>query len=239
QRSTLFPYTTLFRSDVAVGGLDAEGIEDVFATFTSEPTDGRNSLYGKWTSVPLRLSSRFSNGIGLIQHYTGSIDTSGTGANPESVRLFVQAVSGTGLVSLTTDNGAYYQFVPETATLANPKAATSLALQPPATPYVATYRSRFTVSALLSDAVTRAPIGNRGVTFTLGRASARALTDATTGVATATLPVLVAPDAPPPRVTVGFAEDPNFLGSGDARDVTIARAPTMLVASPTSVRYAD
>jgi hypothetical protein len=141
------PAPNVVSVDVAVGGLDAEGIEDVFATFTSEPTDARNSLYGKWTSVPLRLSSSVTNGIGLINHYTASIDTSGTGANPQSVRLFVQAVSGTGLVSLATNNGAYYQFVPETATLGNPKAATSLTLQPPATPYVATYRSHLTVSS--------------------------------------------------------------------------------------------
>src|SRR5262249_52970079 len=188
---------------------------------------------GHWRSLRLTVASSISNGIGLIRHYTGSIDTTSTGASVTSLRLFAQAVSGTGLVSWATNNGAYYRFIQETATLAAPPSTTSRACEQ-AGGYVATYRSTITVSAILTNAVSHAPIAGRAVTFTLGRSSRSATTDAN-GRATAGLPVLVAPDSPPPRVTVGFAEDQTLLGSGDRRDVTINPAPTLFIGTPTTL----
>ena len=224
------------RVDVAVGGLSTEGLEDVFATYTADQSLA-NSFYGHWRSLRLTLGSNVDNGIGFIRHYRGSIDTTGTGATVPMLQLFVQAVSGTGLVSLATNNGAYYRFVQETATISAPKAPTTLVFDN-AGGFTATYRSSLAVGARLTNQRTGAPISGRTVTFTLGLSSNTATTDAS-GHATATLPVLVAPDQPPPQVSVGFAEDLDFLASGDERDVTVTPVRTFFTASTGNVMYGN
>jgi hypothetical protein len=78
------------------------------------------------------------------------------------------------------------------------------------------------------------------VTFAFGRARVRATTDHSTGIATATFPVQLAPgDFPLPKVTVAFDEAPGFLGSSDSREVVIAKAPTSLVATSASIPYGN
>jgi len=48
--------TNILLVDVAVGGLFSEGLEDVFATYTSDPTTGSNTLYGHWSSLRLGVA---------------------------------------------------------------------------------------------------------------------------------------------------------------------------------------
>src|SRR5262249_14314885 len=159
--------------DVTVGALVSAGIEDVFVTYTSTPSSAGaglqpltvNTLYGHWSSLQLTQTSNVSNAVGLIRHYTGSIDTTGTGAAITSLQLFPQPDSGTGLVSGSPNNGQYFSFVPSTASLGSPKVATTLAFDP-SNVYTPTYRAKLTVSATLTNSATGAAIAGKIVSFT-------------------------------------------------------------------------
>jgi hypothetical protein len=223
---------------IAVTGGKRPDIEEVLATFTADkPASGRvPSLYGTWSSVALTAGPFTTNGIGFIKHFTGVIPTAYT--DPSLVRVMVQAVGGNGLVSIASNNGRAFQFVPETATIGTPKVATRLRLQPESGTYTATYKGSLAVSAKLTNLVTGAALGDRPVTFAFGRSRIRATTDHATGIATASLPVEQTPDGSPrPQVSVGFEQDQRFLASGDSRDVTITRTATSFLATSGTVRY--
>jgi len=225
--------------DVTVGAADNPGIEDVFATFTADKTEPANTIYGHWASVRLTpASGLIDTGAGFIRHYTGVIDTVRTGATPQSLQLIIQAVGGNGLVSIGTNNGSHHRLVTENATLGAPKLTTKLAFQHPVSaPFNATYRELLPASARLVNAVTGLPIAGKMLTFSLGTTLANATTNVN-GVASVEIPVLVAPNVPLPRISATFAEDAQYLGSSDRRDVLVARAPTAFVgAAPAALPY--
>jgi Concanavalin A-like lectin/glucanases superfamily len=225
---------SILNVDVTVGALRAAEIETVFATFTS---DGDDTLYGRWDSLALTPGPTTLKGVGFFRHYRGSLNLTDTGATTASIRLFIQAVGGNGLVSQSTNNGNLLRLITETATLGSPKLSTAVALQQPLnTPYEATYRFPLHVSARLTNSVSGAPIGGKQLTFSLGRAADQ-VTTAADGTASADLPVLVIPDSPRPVVTVAFTEDAGFLGSSDRREVNVHQAPTAFIASPASIPY--
>jgi YVTN family beta-propeller protein len=202
--------------DVAVtaGALTTVGIEDVFATYTAEA----GSLYGQWTSLALTPGAITTNGAGFARTYTGSISRGTSLA--EDVRVLIQAVGGNGLVTWATNNGAYYRVINETATVEDPKASTELDLVVPAS---GTYRSTVEVRARLTT-LGEALAGKR-VSFRSGGVRVDATTG-TDGWATAQLLLASAPGAA--AVTVGFAEDLDYLGSGDETTITVLRAPSVL-----------
>ncbi|HET9808696.1 MAG TPA: beta-propeller fold lactonase family protein, partial [Candidatus Limnocylindria bacterium] len=205
---------------VTVGALTAVGIEDVFVTHTAEA----GSLYGEWTSFALTPGTMTTNGAGFARTYTGSI-ARGTSL-AEDVRVLIQAVGGNGLVTWASNNGAYYSVINETATAADPKASTELGLVVPAT---GTYRSTVEVRARLTT-LGEALAGKR-ISFRSGGVRV----DATTGSdgwATAQLLLASAPGTA--AVTVGFAEDLDYLGSGDETSITVLRAPSVLTPSDTA-----
>ncbi|MEZ4559928.1 MAG: hypothetical protein R2854_26385 [Caldilineaceae bacterium] len=81
-----------------VTGHPAAGIQQVWVTYTSvNPAD---PWYGRWQSLDLAQvagdSTRWRNTLAL------------NGVNPADVRYVVQAVNGVGLVTLRTNQGAYY-----------------------------------------------------------------------------------------------------------------------------------
>lgn len=203
--------------DVTVGGLLAAGIQEVFVTYSAE---GNGSLHGHWTSLKLTPGTQTSlpNGAGFAQHYTGSIPR-GTSLTAD-LRSFVQAVGGNGLVTWASNDGAYYQVIDETATAADPKASTELTLAVPAS---GTYRSTVDVSATLTTL--GAGLGGKRVSFRSGGVRVDAITDAD-GFAEAPLMLVSAPGLA--TVSVGFAEDENYLGSGAQASIDVLKAPSTL-----------
>lgn len=208
---------TLVDVSVMVGGLAAVGIEEVFATYTAET----GSLYGSWASLRLTDFGGTANGSGIARQFVGSIPRGTSPVN--DVRALVQAVGGNGLVTWASNNGAYYSVVDETATAADPKQTTTLAAVVPAT---GAYLSTAAVSATLL-AGTDGLVGKR-VSFRSGGVRVDAITGAG-GVANAQLPLVSAPGAA--TVSVGFAEDDEYLGSGDEKTITVGRAASSFTAT--------
>jgi YVTN family beta-propeller protein len=203
--------------DVTVGGLLAVGIQEIFVTYSAE---GTGSLHGTWTSKSLTPGTPTSlpTGAGFAQHYTGTIPR-GTSLTAD-VRAFVQAVGGNGLVTWASNDGAYYQVIDETATAADPKASTELTLAVPAS---GTYRSTVDVSATLTT-LGAGLVGKR-VSFRSGGVRVDAVTDAN-GLAEAPLMLVSAPGLA--TVSVGFAEDEDYLGSGAQASIDVLKAPSTL-----------
>ncbi len=205
---------------VIVGGLLSVGIEEVFATFTGES----GPLHGSWTSTaPLAGLSDVSRDDAFARTYTGSIPLGGS--DPDDLRVVIQAVGGNGLVTWASNDGAYYRVVDETATVAAPKVATALSLTVPAT---GVYRTSIPVSAVLTAA--GEPLANKPVAFRSGGIRVNAVTNGS-GVASTNLFLTSAPG--PALVTVGFAEEQEYLASGAEAPITVMKAPTTLVAFDT------
>jgi hypothetical protein len=201
-----------------VGGLSTVGIEEIFATYTGEG----GSLYGAWTSTaPLTLQSTVTNAVGAFaKTYVGMIPLGTTTAN--DLRVLIQAVGGNGLVSFASNDGAYYRVPNETATASDPKVTTALTLTAPAS---ATYRSTVPVSATLSTAA--GPLAGKPVAFRSGGLRIDATTNAS-GVASAQLFVRSAPGVA--NVSVGFAEEQHYLGSGAQTEMSVNKAPAAFTA---------
>ncbi len=228
--------------DVTIGGRLDVDIADVFATSTARSTSPQNALFGHWNSLALVGGPAVSNGVGFVRHYTGDIDTASTGAQPTDVQVFIQAASGTGLVTRVTNDGAYYSVLPVTVTASAPKIGTSLALQ--ASSPSTTYRSVIPVTATLTDATGKG-VPNKVVSFTLPGSAVSALTDAG-GVASAKLHADVLPSAEPYTIAAAFEEDldpqvsPQYLGASDSKDILVVPAPTAFIPSGLStIEYSN
>ena len=201
------------------------GVQEVWVTFTGE-TGGLN---GHWASLPLTLNT-VVGGNGTAYYAYGSIPR---GTTPVSdVRALVQAVGGNGLVTWTSNNGAYYRVVTETATAAHPKITTALSLTVPSS---GAYLSTVTVRARLTSGDT----GLNGMPVSFRSGGVRV--DATTannaagqpGWAIGELRLVSAPG--PAAVNVGFAEDDDHLGSGAEVAITVTKAATSFVVAESTV----
>ncbi len=222
--------------DVTAGSLSSVGIDGILATYTALP--GASTLYGHFRSISLIAGAPGGGaGPGFFAHYTGDIETAGTGAAPSDVRLLIQAVGGNGLVSYRTGQGNLLGIASETATATSPKIATSLALTAPATA-TATYGTSINVSARLTDP-SGAPLSGKTVSFKLEGAREKATTDAT-GTATASLGVAVYPSPAPYQIEASFAEDAADLGSGASQDVLVVKGDSSFaLATAPSTQYSD
>jgi hypothetical protein len=204
-----------------VGTLAAVGIEEVWATYTAEtPSTDTLSRYGKWTSIKLSRYATTTKGPGIASRYSGSIPRGSTPVT--DVRALIQAVGGNGLVTWASNDGAYYRVVDETATAAQPKVTTEISLTVPAG---GTYLATLAVRARLT--AVGAGLNGKAVSFRSGgiRVDATTATDlgtGQTGWAVAQLPLNSAPGTA--QVTVGFAEDLVYLGSGDDKSTIVDKA---------------
>ncbi|HEX9495548.1 MAG TPA: hypothetical protein VGA38_07300, partial [Candidatus Limnocylindria bacterium] len=212
--------------DVTAGYGAGAGIADLWLTYT---TNGGATF----RSVPATLGVASLNGsaatcgtsCGSVVHGTADIDT-GT-ALASTLQLFVQEVGNNALVTSATNSGQLYSLAAQNAADVPPLPATTISSV--TAPAAATYLSHIGVSATLSAGTTK--LAGKPVTFKLGRSRATATTDAN-GVATASLLVNVAPSAGAQSVTVSFAGDAAYAGSGAASGpVTVSAAPTSLLPS--------
>jgi hypothetical protein len=131
-------------------------------------------------------------------------------------------------VTWATNDGAYYRVVHETATISNPKTPTAISLTVPAS---GAYRSKVAATARLTNAA-GTPLAGKPVAFRSGGVRVDATTDSS-GVATAQVLLVSAPG--PATVTVGFAEDATYLGSGADAPITITKASSSFIAPATTV----
>ncbi len=203
--------------DVTLGASTDPGIAAAFLTYTADA----GSLYGAWHSIamtPVAPDVTGTTGFGLVRHYVADV-LPGTGAATD-LRFFVQAVGGNGLVSMATNDGAYYRLT-SGASATNPKTTTSIVLNNP--PSSGTYLGRATVSATLSGPA--GALAGLPVTLTVGRSRATAITDGT-GKASATFTITTAPSAT--LVAAAFEEDATHIGSSTASPFTIDKATATL-----------
>ena len=209
-------------------GAGALGVQDVWVTYTGEA----GSLNGHWASLALNRVGTATNGTSFVLYYRGSIPRGTTLTN--DVRAVIQAVGGNGLVTWASNDGAYYAVVNESATAADPKISTSLALSAAST--TGAYQSTLPVRARLTTPA--GGLNGKRVSLRSGgvRVDAITATDLATGQAgwaSAQLPLVAAPGTT--AVSVGFAEDEDYLGSGAEMAITVTKAPSNFVAADTTV----
>ncbi len=197
---------------VRVSSDQSAGTQGVWITYT----DPNNP--GTWQSIDLHQDAADS-----------SLWTD-TRPLPSSIVFMVQAANGTGLVSLSTNSGAYYTVGANSASTM----PTTLSVQQAASsgPYQTTSGS-FTVQ--LQDSSGNG-LQNQPVTVQLGSRQVLAVTDAT-GKATVSIPL----NQPPGTyaVVAGFAGatvngTTYDASSSQAGSFTITPAPTTLALTPTS-----
>ncbi|HEY6959468.1 MAG TPA: hypothetical protein VI814_11645 [Candidatus Limnocylindria bacterium] len=231
---TLTAVGTQVHVDVTAGALSSVGIDSILATYTAVP--GTSSLYGHFRSIVLSAGPHTVGGNGgFFAHFTGDIETSGTGASPSDVRVLIQAIGGNGLVSYRTGQGNLLSITTDTATATAPKTTTSLALTAPSS---ALYGDLLAVSAKLTTA-DGLPVAGKTISFKLEGARAKATTDAT-GTASTSLRVGVYPSAAPYQIEASFAEDASDLASGASQDVLVTKAASSFVpVAPLTVQYSD
>ena len=212
--------------DVTLGASTDPGIAAAYLTYTSEA----GSLYGSWHTIAMTPVGNDLVGTtaigGIVRHYGADV-LPGTGT-ANDLRLFVQAVGGNGLVSMATNDGAYYRLTTG-ASATQPKAPTTITLVSP--PTAGTYLGTATVQAQLSGAA--GGLAGLPVTLTLGRSRATVTTDAN-GNASAMFIIATAPGDT--VVAVAFDEDATHLGSATAAPFTIARATPTLIPSQTTLQ---
>jgi hypothetical protein len=232
---------SLVHVDATIRAATVADISDVLLTYTAV---GTNSFHndatgrGSWASCNLvpgavgspgttasclnaRERRTFTNSPSSFErHYSADIETAGTAASPADLRLLVQAVTGTGLVSVAANNGQYYQVV-QSPTISTPKHSTVLTLTPPSTP--SAYDHSATFSATLRDLTTQLP-ANGQIIFTVGSQQVAAQT--TNGTATATLTIMGFPGAY--QVKAAFVETPTLLGATASHDYAIVKKATSL-----------
>jgi hypothetical protein len=160
------------------------GVQQVWVTYTG---GSGTPYYGQWQSLDLTQDAVDST------LWTGTLTLPG-GMDPSALQYMVQAASGTGLVTLDTNAGAYYTVSGVAgATQGNqmpPPAATMLNLQSP--PVSSAYGTTVSVTAHLSSGST--PQSGQQIIFTLGSQSMYAVTG-NDGNATASFLLLDPPGA--------------------------------------------
>ena len=189
--------------------------------------------HGQW--LPLALTQD----PGDTTLWTGALTLGATPA--ANVRFLVQAASGVGLVTLSTNSGAYYipdvdsNALPQPGPNDPPPAATGLALDPAGSP--GEYGDTVSFAATLTSA--GAPVSGKTVAFTFGTLTRQATTD---GAGRASVTLVLAQQPGAYTLTASFAGDQSFAESGAAAPYTIVKRGTTLTLAPaaaTAVTGAD
>jgi hypothetical protein len=215
------------RFEVTVGALPDPGFAGAYLTYTAE----QGAQYGHWHSVAMtQVGSDLLTGIAITRTYAVEV-MPGAGATALDLRALVQVVGGNGLVSMNTNDGGYYRFVPDVATTSVPKQTTALVI---AADQHAAYLAQTTLHATLTGDGAR--LAGLPVSLTLGAQRSDVVTDAN-GVATATFTVKTLPGAT--TITAGFAEDATHLAAGASVAFTVDRAVPGLTGPATSIQYSE
>ena len=240
---TLTADGTVVHVDATISGALVPDLADVLLTYTAV---GANSLNGHWRTCNLipgrtsgagntascanaRFTSDTSNPNAFFRHYLADLDTTGTGAAPKDLRVLIQAVTGTGLISVRTNDGQYFQVVPRTATIASPKNATALTLTPPSNPTAYDHRVSFT-ARLTTPGNSNIQLGGRTIQFRVGSQQKRAQTGPD-GSATVSLIMQELPNAY--QVIASFDETPDLLASKATTGLTVRKKGTSLTPGAT------
>ena len=198
--------------DVHVVGDPAVGIKKVWVTYTYGD--------GEWQSLFLTLDTADQT------HWSGAIADSAipAGKSAADLRYIVQAVNGVGLVSLDSNNGAFYQVqTSETAPTLN---TTHLGLDSIASP--GTFGGTTTIGATLSGADSN---DGQPIVLTLGGITHVVTT--VSGHASSSFPLNQSPATYP--VTAAFVTDGVNAGSQASSSFTIQKAQSSLaLAGPAS-----
>ena len=195
------------------------GVNQVWITYTA--TDHLNPTHGQWTSIDLAPN----HDDPFLWEGTLTVDTT----RFENVRYIVQAVNGVGLVSMATNNNAYYipdidpgLPTPPADPGAPPPAETTLILNTPA--MTGHYNDNVTFSAQLKSSGVALPAG-QAITFSLASQELTAYTDSS-GLASATMTLTEVPGEY--TIQAAFAGDLEHLGSKDSGSFTVTKQPTQI-----------
>ncbi|MCB0040630.1 MAG: hypothetical protein KDE23_13170, partial [Caldilinea sp.] len=190
------------------------GIQDVWITYATE--NGST-----WQSLSLSQSASEPS----LWQGTLALTSVPAGA----VRYMVQAANGVGLVTMLTNNGAFFTpGVDPGAPVAPPLATEPVFAQPAqiglvSPPTSGVYGGAVTYAARLTSG--GSPIANAAVAFTLQDQTVTAQT-ASDGTASATFRLLgTAGEA---AIQVSYAGTPNYLGAGVTHPLTITKQGTQL-----------
>ena len=198
---------------VTVVGNPAAGIQAVWVTYTAN----QGGFYSQWASLDLSQNQTDS------RLWTGSLDLQG--ANPADVQFMVQAVNGVGLVSVDTNQGAYYTpGVDPGATTAAPNPATiTLESAPPSGAYgtPVTFQARLTSNGQA--------VAGQLLTFSFGNQKRQAFTGAN-GQAAVTTSLLTLPGQY--QLIASFAGDATYNSASDSAPLTITKQDTVLSLEP-------
>ena len=191
--------------EVITSALPGIGVSQVWVTYTKKTS--RTSGSGTWESVSLTQSTDPDR----TNHWTATLESA------EDPLFFVQSVSGSGRVRVSTNFGAYYGVTP-TITTSTPKQDTSLAFV--TAPSVAISRQPITVSAKLTNETAHGPLAGKRVLFTLNAERAVGYTNST-GLATVQFAVSATPRVKAYNLTAAFEEDAGFLASSAVSQITV------------------
>ncbi len=153
---------------------------------------------------------------------------------PSDLRYMVQAVNGVGLVTLLTNNGAYFTpgidpgapVAPPLTT--DPVNATPVLIELLSPPTSGVYGGELTYTAQLTS--NGLPVSDAAVEFTLQEQTRTARTDSA-GIASATFRLLGLPGNA--TVQVSYAGSPAYAGATAASTVTVAKQnATLALATP-------
>jgi VCBS repeat-containing protein len=201
-----------------VVGNPAAGIQEVWVTYT-----GLSGSYaGAWDSVDLVRNTQDST------LWEGSLALNGSA--PGDIRYVLQAVNGVGLVSMDSNQGAYY------IAGAQPSAgqASQLEFVPPrgslSVPGSGRYSEQVNLSALLSS--NGMPLASRSVAFTLGPQTRLATTDSN-GIATVSLSIFGMPGDE--QISASFGGDGEFQAAYTTNPFTVYRQNTKITLEASSV----
>jgi predicted outer membrane repeat protein len=195
---------------VEVLGDPSAGIQKVWITYTSVS----GALYGQWKSLEL------AQNIGDSRVWENSLLLLSIG-NPADLRFVVQAVNGVGLVTLSTNLGAYYTpGVDPGAGLTGTEKPVTLTLAGPAS---GAYGTEVTLESTLSDA--SGAVAGKLLTFKLGPQQRSALTDAN-GKASVRLLVLGA--VGPNKAQVTLEQTPEYAFSSQEIPFEILKQDTRI-----------
>ena len=220
-----------------VGDDPAAGVQAAYVTYT-DPTaaapawrslalsQGGCSTEVSWSNLTASDSTSWG----------GQLDQVGLGgAAAASLRFFVQAASGTGLVSMADNLGAGYS-LPSESTTGGFSIVRNVTGALPSASFGTPMTVRAEVNRFFPDAPPGAtigpPIGDLPVTFAIGNQSATAVTDSN-GVAEANIPLQVPPGTYAVSAAVSPAGGLVPSSAEAAQPIAVSEAPTLLTLAPT------
>jgi hypothetical protein len=193
-----------------------QDLQDVWVTY-NDPSSGVT----QWTSVDLTQSASD------LSLWTGTASGLSSGT-----LYMVQAANATGLVSLNTNNGAFFTIAPATP----PPAPVTPVLTIQSSTITGTYQSPITFTVSLQSGGLGIP--NQAVAVQVGT-QAKEVTTGNDGSATVTMPLALSPGTYSVSASYagGTASGTTYSGtSAQGSDFTVTPAPTTLTLAQSSAR---